>query len=307
MDFDSLVNEILGMAKESAEERKKNAGKNPNISWDDTPAGESYWKDIRSRNTQLEVGKQTDLGVLARQRLASGGTTDATGNDGQKNYGSFMTEMVKNDPTIFTDPKRKGELDNMISNMRDSFKSVQIPTPGDKAAAVYGDMSNSDFKKTVNDPNSQQPTGGFGYIEGVNPKDKVNFTRVLGDSVTARTSIPLTPKELGGKVYEVPPLPTDRNVAREKLSPSVNPEFQSAGMERLSNALSTARKGLGAAWDYTGGAMGNAMTERATKHTNLGIQELTDLKKKNGRVTPTEFENVTRKYNYGNFKQEDWQ
>jgi hypothetical protein len=75
MDFDKLVNEILGMAKQSAEERKGMGG-NPNISWDNTPAGESYWKDIRSRNTQLEVGKQNEIGTMARQRLATEGAAN---------------------------------------------------------------------------------------------------------------------------------------------------------------------------------------------------------------------------------------
>ncbi|OGP87141.1 MAG: hypothetical protein A2031_08015 [Deltaproteobacteria bacterium RBG_19FT_COMBO_43_11] len=70
MDFNSLVNEILQMAKDSQEERRKKAEGNPNISWDNTPAGESYWKDIRARNSALEVGKQNDVGTMARQRLA---------------------------------------------------------------------------------------------------------------------------------------------------------------------------------------------------------------------------------------------
>ena len=76
MDFNSLVNEILRMAKDSADERKKKAEGNPNISWDNTPAGEAYWKDIRARNTALETGKQADLGTLARQRLINEGTAN---------------------------------------------------------------------------------------------------------------------------------------------------------------------------------------------------------------------------------------
>lgn len=85
MNFDSLVNEILRMAKDSADERKKRAEGNANISWDNTPAGEAYWKDIRARNAQIETGRQTDLGTLARQRLINEGAAnvaDITGRAG---------------------------------------------------------------------------------------------------------------------------------------------------------------------------------------------------------------------------------
>lgn len=85
MDFNSLVNEVLRMAKDSADERKKKAEGNPNISWGDTPAGEAYWKDIRARNTALETGKQTNLMTMARERLgheSAANLADITGRAG---------------------------------------------------------------------------------------------------------------------------------------------------------------------------------------------------------------------------------
>jgi hypothetical protein len=66
-------------------------------------------------------------------------------------------------------------------------------------------MNNRDFKKAVNDSNSQLPTGGFGYIEGAGPNSKVRFTRVLGDSVSFGNNIRQQPKATEPVKTEMPP------------------------------------------------------------------------------------------------------
>jgi hypothetical protein len=83
-DLNRLIDEVLSMAKDSQNLRKKKQKDDEssavNQSWDDTPAGQAYWKDIRGRNTQMEVGRmqnagqmdvarENNTGQLARQTL----------------------------------------------------------------------------------------------------------------------------------------------------------------------------------------------------------------------------------------------
>lgn len=177
MDFNSLVNEILRMAKDSADERKKRAEGSSNISWDNTPAGEAYWKDIRARNSMKELTGQTQLteqaniGKMARERISGNSDTD-----------------------VFGALRKDGD--------------IKVPSPGDKSAAVLAGMNNEEFKNAANDPNFTQPTGGFGYIEGAN-KNGVKFQRVLGDTVSGgETSLPGAKKEpppISNKATEITP------------------------------------------------------------------------------------------------------
>ena len=75
-DLNRLIDEVLSMAKDSQNLRKKKQRDDEssavNQSWDDTPAGQAYWKDIRGRNTQMEVGRMQNAGQmdLARENNA---------------------------------------------------------------------------------------------------------------------------------------------------------------------------------------------------------------------------------------------
>lgn len=146
MDFNSLVNEILRMAKDSADERKRKAGGNPNISWDNTPAGEAYWKDIRARNTALETGKQTDLGTLARQRLGGQQAMELGQQQGEfsirGNEITAGTERYKADQSL--------EAAKYTANAKDNSLSGLLKTEGKPAGATPEDVRS--FDRTVAPP-----------------------------------------------------------------------------------------------------------------------------------------------------------
>jgi len=207
------------MAKDSQSIRKKkrldDETAQVNQSWDDTPAGQAYWKDIRGRNTDMEkqglvnqgqIGRQEaeNTGQLARQGLGVR-QIDAPKTDIDSAIGkmieanAFTDKDGKFDQNLFMETRRK------LIEQSTPAAPVIAPTPEDKAAAVYGGMNNRDFKKSVNDPNSQLPTGGFGYIEGAGPKSKVRFTRVLGDSVSFGNNIRQQPKATEPVKTEMPP------------------------------------------------------------------------------------------------------
>lgn len=196
MDFDSLVNEILGMARDSAEERKKNAGGNPNISWDNTPAGESYWKDIRSRNTQLEVGKQNDVGTLARQRLASEGATNVADITGRAHVAG--EDILAGAHRYAADQKLEG--DKYIAGAKDQPFSVWM-----KANPGADEETVKRMKKY------------FGTPE-VKPEDVRSFDKtVASDTITPpiRTNTPATTLP-GAESMEFPR--TDLGPSRESLA-----------------------------------------------------------------------------------------
>jgi hypothetical protein len=80
INLQSLIDEVLGMAKGSQDLRKKkvseDAAAQVNQSWDSTPEGQGYWKDIRGRETQrqsnmaaLNLASENNAGQLARQQL----------------------------------------------------------------------------------------------------------------------------------------------------------------------------------------------------------------------------------------------
>ena len=72
----SLIDEVLEMVKHKQNEDKRLRSDQElarlNQSWDDSPAGQAYWKDIRGRNTQMEVGRMQNAGQmdLARENNA---------------------------------------------------------------------------------------------------------------------------------------------------------------------------------------------------------------------------------------------
>ena len=80
INLQSLIDEVLGMAKGSQDLRKKkvseDAAAQVNQSWDSTPEGQSYWKDIRGRTTAqqgnraaMDLAQENNAGQLARQQL----------------------------------------------------------------------------------------------------------------------------------------------------------------------------------------------------------------------------------------------
>jgi hypothetical protein len=97
LDLQGLINEILGMVRD----RNKNA---PSAT---DKADEEYWKDIRKRNTDLEIQKnaiagQTGLegvksaGELARQRLAGENAINVAEITGRAHEGAAKYTADKN-------------------------------------------------------------------------------------------------------------------------------------------------------------------------------------------------------------------
>ena len=106
INLNSLIDEVLSMAKDSQSIRKKkrldDETAQVNQSWDDTPAGQAYWKDIRGRNTalevlkmhnagQMDVARENNAGQLARQSLANIGNENVANiHAGASRYGSEL-------------------------------------------------------------------------------------------------------------------------------------------------------------------------------------------------------------------------
>jgi len=76
-DLNRLIDEVLSMAKDSKNLRKKKQKDDEssavNQSWDDTPAGQAYWKDIRGRNTDMEKQRLVNQGALDLAREYNAG------------------------------------------------------------------------------------------------------------------------------------------------------------------------------------------------------------------------------------------
>lgn len=77
INLNSLIDEVLSMAKDSQNLRKKKQRDDEssavNQSWDDTPAGQAYWKDIRGRNTDMEKQRLVNQGALDLAREYNAG------------------------------------------------------------------------------------------------------------------------------------------------------------------------------------------------------------------------------------------
>ena len=102
----SLIDEVLEMVKNKQNEDRKLRSDQElarvNQSWDDTPAGQVYWKDIRGRNTDMEkqglvnqgalgLARENNAGQLARQSLANIGNENVANiNAGASRYGSEL-------------------------------------------------------------------------------------------------------------------------------------------------------------------------------------------------------------------------
>jgi len=112
----SLIDEVLEMVKNKQNEDRKLRSDQElarvNMSWDDTPAGQAYWKDIRGRNTdmekqglvnqgQLNLAKENNSGSMARAMLEA---------ETQTNLGN-LEARVENQKTTNDFNIRKYEID----------------------------------------------------------------------------------------------------------------------------------------------------------------------------------------------------
>lgn len=93
INLQSLIDEVLSMAKSSQDLRKKkvseDAAAQVNQPWDSTPEGQSYWKDMRMKNAMAEkqglisqrnIQQDQDTpGRVARQSLG----TKSQGDNGK--------------------------------------------------------------------------------------------------------------------------------------------------------------------------------------------------------------------------------
>ena len=128
----SIIDEVLEMIKNNQETLKKKRSDDDisriNQSWDDTPAGQAYWKDIRARNTDMEkqklvnqgainVARENNSGELARAQLAK----DASN---QKNTNDYNADIYKSNIMKYGIDKGVG-----IPADKDPFNAWQASHP----------------------------------------------------------------------------------------------------------------------------------------------------------------------------------
>lgn len=155
INLNSLIDEVLSMAKDSQSIRKKkrldDETAQVNQSWDDTPAGQAYWKDIRGRNTALEVGKmqnagqmdvarENNAGQLARQTLME----DTKRIDDARDYNLdlYKTQVGENIGRFDAQTKRI-EAGAKINQPQKGVLGDQLTA----ATAILEDMNSSDADK----------------------------------------------------------------------------------------------------------------------------------------------------------------
>jgi hypothetical protein len=189
INLQSLIDEVLGMVKESQDAKKKKESELQSSWYGGNKDEENYWKDIRTRNTDIEkqrlinegqsnVANINETGALARQRLGTesatnvaniqagsarytadqglkgheitSGATKYAADQGLKAAGlkegattdpvhAFITEAIKGDPTIATDPERFNQLMTNANRLnlkppeatdiRKNFDKPDVPAP----------------------------------------------------------------------------------------------------------------------------------------------------------------------------------
>lgn len=155
INLNSLIDEVLSMAKDSQSIRKKkrldDETAQVNQSWDDTPAGQAYWKDIRGRNTALEVGKmqnagqmdvarENNAGQLARQTLME----DTKRIDDARNYNlDLYKAQVGENIGRFDAQTKRIEADAKINQPQKGVLGDQLTA----AIAILENMNSSDAEK----------------------------------------------------------------------------------------------------------------------------------------------------------------
>lgn len=144
INLQALIDEVLGMVGKDQELRKKKLSEESSQSWDDTPAGQNYWKDIRGRNTLLETGAQNNraqmdiarennTGQMARQKLME--DTKLAENERAYNIDLYKTRIGENIGRFDSQTKRMQVGDVQKGVLGDQLKA---------ATAVMGDLSSTD-------------------------------------------------------------------------------------------------------------------------------------------------------------------
>jgi len=194
INLQSLIDEVLSMAKSSQDLRKKkvseDAAAQVNQPWDSTPEGQSYWKDMRMKNAMAEkqglisqrnIQQDQDTpGRVARQSLG----TKSQGDNG-KGLPDFLTKIAEQDSDLFTNQARKPELENLkktlsemgFNQQQSGLNSADAPTQEEIQNLYFSGQSDKDFRKSVD---NNLGLKGMGYV--LNEKTG-KMTRVVNNEV----------------------------------------------------------------------------------------------------------------------------
>lgn len=226
-DLNSLINQILSMVKSQSGSEDEKKKKNPNASWDDSPAGLEYWKDKRTRNTQTDTANtsfdfatkladQSNASLMARQGLINTGGLDVENakTKGLLDVAKEKETWAKNDPfsafmekiagnrDILTTPEAG---DNAIALAR-RVANPDTPTP-DRAPAPFKDtrgpidrlfnvapkgtgaVSPSVISPPVAPPSTGSDRSSF-YKDSVAPPPTIGNTTASPFAAQARASLP---------------------------------------------------------------------------------------------------------------------
>lgn len=239
INLNSLIDEVLSMAKDSQSIRKKkrldDETAQVNQSWDDTPAGQAYWKDIRGRNTALEVGKMQNAGQMARQGLANvGNENTANIQAGASRYGSNMGDAM-----FKTWYEKEGALESLtpeqLSEKRAAFQKnfggADAPTPEAIQDALYSGKTDKEFRSAIdNDANLR----GMGYVQNLRTG---KTTRVINNEVFGGRA-PQASAPLAEPVASPPPN-IDRGIPHEVKQAERGYKAKYPLWDRWLNALSS--------------------------------------------------------------------
>jgi hypothetical protein len=155
INLNSLIDEVLSMAKDSQSIRKKkrldDETAQVNQSWDDTPAGQAYWKDIRGRNTALEVGKMQNAGQMDVARENNAGQLarltlmeDTKRIDDARTYNlNLYKEKVNENVGRFDSQTKRMEANSKINQPQKGVLGDQLTA----ATAILENMNSSDAEK----------------------------------------------------------------------------------------------------------------------------------------------------------------
>lgn len=194
INLQSLIDEVMSMAKDSEDLRKKKLKDDEvsrvNQSWDDTPAGQNYWDDMRMKNAMTEkqglisqrnIQQDQDTpGRVARQSLG----TKSQGDNG-KGLSDFLTKIAEQDSDLFTNQARKPELENLkktlseigLNQPQPGVTDADAPTPEEIQNLYLQGMDDKEFRKSVD---NNLGLKGAGYV--LNDKTG-KMTRVVNNEV----------------------------------------------------------------------------------------------------------------------------
>ena len=171
IDLKNLIDQVLGMARESLDLRKRNA----EASWyGGNKDEEEYWKEMRRRNTELELRGAEGKNRLAEREMINSGDLE---KQREVNAGELARKQLGLDFNREELEFNKRKLD--VENIRDYYKTdvgaKSAKYTGDSerikaAAAIGGDMTLPieqrqpfiDFLKSYATPGTQKQGEGAG-------------------------------------------------------------------------------------------------------------------------------------------------